>query len=60
MKRVIKVIDNVNGKVAIAETELRNLAHFQVQLRDRANVYRDRTKYTRKEKHKKRLTDYYA
>ena len=30
----------------------RNMMHFEVQKSTRANVFRDRTKYTRKTKHK--------
>lgn len=30
----------------------RNEIHFDVQKKTRANVFRDRTKYSRKEKHK--------
>ena len=33
----------------------RNTLHFEVQRNTRANVFRDRTKYTRKKKHKKLL-----
>ncbi len=31
---------------------LKNEEHFQVQLKNRAHTFRDKTKYTRKEKHK--------
>ena len=33
---------------------VRNELHFEVQRKTRANVFRDRTKYTRKRKHKQR------
>ena len=33
-------------------TKVRNELHFDVQRNTRANIFRDRTKYTRKEKHK--------
>lgn len=39
----------------IKPTDARNEMHFEVQQRTRANVFRDRTKYTRKVKHKQRL-----
>ena len=52
MKRKIKVIDNVSGKVLESEYEIRNQDHFNVQLRNRAHIFRDRKKYTRKKKHK--------
>ena len=57
MKRKIKVIDNVSGKVLEEETEIRNLDHFEVQRKTRAHIFRDRTKYTRKRKHSAKLID---
>lgn len=38
--------------IKVDPTKLRNEMHFDVQLNTRANVFRDRTKYTRKKKHK--------
>lgn len=38
--------------IKVDPTKLRNEMHFDVQLNTRANVFRDRTKYTRKRKHK--------
>ena len=38
--------------IKVDQTKLRNEMHFDVQRRTRANVFRDRTKYTRKRKHK--------
>ena len=35
----------------------RNELHFEVQKNTRANVFRDRTKYTRKKKHKKKFDE---
>lgn len=40
MKRKIKIIDNVSGKVIEEETEIRNLDHFEVQRRTRAHVFK--------------------
>ena len=39
-----------NGKVI--EKEVRNLLHFEVQKSTRANIFRNKKKYTRKQKHK--------
>lgn len=39
-------------KIKVDVTTLRNTLHFDVQRNTRANVFRDRTKYTRKEKHR--------
>ena len=39
-------------KIKIDQTKLPNKLHFDVQRNTRANVFRDRTKYTRKRKHK--------
>lgn len=41
--------------ITIKPTDARNEMHFEVQRRTHAQVFRDRTKYTRKVKHKKRL-----
>lgn len=38
--------------IKVDQTKLRNEMHFDVQRRTRANVFRDKTKYTRKRKHK--------
>lgn len=35
----------------------RNELHFEVQRKTRAQVFRDRTKYSRKQKHKKNFGD---
>ena len=39
-------------KVKLDVTKLRNELHFEVQKSTRANVFRDRTKYSRKKKYK--------
>lgn len=38
--------------IKIDQTKLRNELHFDVQRNTRAVIFRDKTKYTRKEKHK--------
>ena len=55
MKRKIKVIDKVSNKVEEHEVEVRNLDHFNVQLRNKSHVFRDKTKYNRKQKHKNKF-----
>lgn len=39
-------------KVKVNQTELPNKFHFGVQLTTRMNIFRDKTKYRRKVKHK--------
>ena len=39
-------------KVKVNQTELPNKMHFEVQKNTRAVVFRDRTKYCRRRKHK--------
>ena len=53
MKQKIKITDKTTGKTLEKEVEIPNKDHFEVQLRTKAHVFRDRTKYTRKRKHKK-------
>ena len=38
--------------IRVKPTDTRNEMHFEVQKSTRANIFRDRTKYTRKRKHK--------
>lgn len=42
-------------KVKVDITKLRNEMHFDVQRATRAHVFRDRTKYTRKRKHRGKI-----
>ena len=53
MKKKIKIIDKITGKNLEKEIEVRNLDHFETQLRTRANIFRNRKLYNRKVKHKK-------
>lgn len=39
-------------KIKINQTEVRNKFHFNIQRKTRMNIFRDRTKYSRKAKHK--------
>lgn len=52
MKQKIKIIDKVRGKVLEKEVELPNKDHFNVQLKTKAHVFKNRKKYTRKLKHR--------
>jgi hypothetical protein len=54
MKRKIRIIDNINHEEHVSERELPNKEHLEVQLKTKANIFRDRKKYTRKIKHKKK------
>lgn len=38
--------------IKVDQTKLPNELHFEVQKKTRMNIFRDRTKYTRKRKHK--------
>jgi len=38
--------------IKINQTEIPNKLHFEIQKNNRMNIFRDRTKYTRKIKHK--------
>ena len=38
--------------IKVDPTKVRNELHFNIQKRNRMNIFRDRTKYTRKRKHK--------
>ena len=52
MKRKIKV-KQLDGKEKILEVVERAEDHFDAQRKFRKIVFRDKTKYTRKKKHKK-------
>lgn len=53
MKQKIRIIDKITGKILENEIKVRNLDHFETQLKTRANIFRNRKLYTRKVKHKK-------
>ena len=38
--------------IKINQTKLRNELHFDVQRKTKAHIFKDKTKYTRKRKHK--------
>ena len=53
MKQKIRIIDKTTGKIFENEINVRNLDHFAVQLKTRANIFRNRKLYNRKVKYKK-------
>lgn len=53
MKIKVKLVDKINNKVMESEINIRNILHFEVQKNTRAQTFKDKTKYTRKVKHKK-------
>lgn len=53
MKQKIKITDKTTGKVLETEVEIRNQDHFEVQLKTKANIFRNRKLYNRKVKHKR-------
>ena len=54
MKQKIRIVDNISNKVVEKEVTIPNKAHLEAQIRYRANVHKDKTKYTRKQKHRNR------
>ena len=56
MKQTIRLTDNISGKVLEVETTIRNLDHFEVQRRTRAQVFQDRR--FKKPRHRLALCDY--
>lgn len=56
MKEKIRIIDP-NGKVLEKEFNVPNKFHFEAQKKFRSSVFRDRTKYNRKKKHRKKFDD---
>lgn len=44
-------------KIKVDQTKLPNKMHFDVQRTTRMHVFRDRTKYSRKRKHKNKFED---
>ena len=53
MKKKIRIVDKVSGKVLEGETEIRNLDHFEIQKRTRAHIYKPkkgRGSFTRNKK----------
>ena len=53
MKQKIKITDKITGKTFEKEVNVRNRDNFAVQLKMKANIFRNRKLYNRKVKHKK-------
>ena len=60
MKGKIRIVDKTGSKEKVIEKEfnIRNLFHYEVSQKHRAQVFKDKTKYNRKAKHKSSY-DYY-
>ena len=54
MKRKIRIVDNISNKVVEKEVEIPNKEHLDAQIRYPMRVFQDKTKYTRKAKHRNR------
>ena len=54
MKRKIRIVDNISKKVVEKEVMIPDKTHLDAQIRYPARVFRDKTKYTRKKKHRNR------
>ena len=54
MKQKIKIVDNISKKVVEKEVEIPNKEHLEMQIKYPARVHQDKTKYTRKTKHRNR------
>lgn len=52
MKTKVRIVDKIHGKVLEKEVSVPNKAHLDAQIKFKSAVFRDRTKYTRKIKHK--------
>jgi hypothetical protein len=52
MKRKIRIVDNISKKVVEKEVEIPNKEHLDAQIRYPMRIYKDKTKYTRKIKHR--------
>ena len=54
MKRKIRIVDNISKKVVEKEVVIPDKAHLDAQIRYPMCVFKDKTKYTRKTKHRNR------
>ena len=52
MKQKVVLVDNINNKTTVNEVNIPNKMHLDAQIRFPHRVQGDRTKYTRKVKHK--------
>ncbi len=58
MKKKIKLVNKINNKTIEKEINIPNKLHFEIQKNNRSVVFKDKTKYTRKKKHKKNYDEY--
>ena len=60
-KNKVKFEKTSSGKIVIhldpKDITVRNEMHFNIQKNTKAQVYKDKTKYTRKKKHKNKYED---
>ena len=54
MKQKIRIVDNISKKVVEKEVNIPDKMHLDAQIRYPARVFKDKTKYTRKQKHRNR------
>ena len=54
MKQKIRIVDNISNKVVETEVVMSNKAHLDAQIRCPMRIYKNKTKYTRKSKHRNR------
>lgn len=47
-------MEKIKFKIKVNYSKLRNPMHLEIQKNNRMNIFRDKTKYTRKQKHKGR------
>ena len=52
MKQKVKVIDTIHNKVLEKEVNVPNKMHLDAQIRYPSKVFKNKMKYTRKQKHK--------
>jgi len=50
-------MERITMKIKVDQSKLRNEMHFDVQKNTRMHIFRDRTKYTRKKKHKNKIEE---
>lgn len=54
MKQKIKLTDGITNTTIEKEVTIPNKMHLETQIKYRTNIQRDKTKYTRKQKHRNR------
>ena len=54
MKQKIKLTDGITNTTIEKEVTIPNKMHLETQIKYRTNIQRDKTNYTRKQKHRNR------